>query len=125
MITGQENTLDILLGKGDGTFANTSSGGASYAGVVPSIVDVEDFDGDGTLDIAVASHDGIGILKGLPDLAFQNPKQFPVAPFPYQVATAISMGTIVPTLQSPLPTESRCCSATPMERFRPPTLTMS
>jgi hypothetical protein len=86
VVSGFNNTVDILLGKGDGTFSNTSAGGSSYAGVGPTVVAVSDFDGDGTLDIAVASHNGIGILRGLGNLTYQAPSEFPVGPFPYNPA---------------------------------------
>lgn len=83
IVSGFNDTVDILLGNGDGTFSNASAGGTSYAGVAPNVVAVSDFDGDGTLDIAVASHNGIGILRGLGNLNYQPPAEFPVGPFPY------------------------------------------
>jgi len=86
VVSGFNNTVDILLGNGDGTFSNTSAGGSSYAGVGPNVVAVSDFDGDGTLDIAVASHNGIGILLGLGNLTYQAASEFPVGPFPYNLA---------------------------------------
>ena len=86
VVSGFNNTVDILLGNGDGTFSNTSAGGSSYGGVGPSVVAVADFDGDGTLDIAVASHNGIGILRGLGNLTYQAPLEFPAGPFPYNPA---------------------------------------
>ena len=77
VVSGFTNTVDILLGNGDGTFSNTSAGGSSYGGVGPSVVAVADFDGDGTLDIAVASHNGIGILRGLGNLTSPGATRIP------------------------------------------------
>ncbi len=69
--------LRVLLGNGDGTFV---SGGAYRAGVGPVAVVVGDFDGDGNLDIVVASTvspAGIGgqivVLRGNGDGTFQPP----------------------------------------------------
>ncbi len=84
VVTEPNNAVDILLNRGDGTFSNTSAGGTSYAGVAPEVVAVEDFDGDGTLDIAVVSSNGLGILRGLGNLTYASPKQYP--------ATNVSLG---------------------------------
>ncbi len=86
VISSFSDFVDILLGNGDGTFSNTSAGGSSYAGVAPTVIAVNDFDGDGILDIAVASHNGIGILRGLGNLTYGPPSEFPAAPFPYNPA---------------------------------------
>ena len=88
VVSGFNNTVDILLGNGDGTFSNSSAGGASYAGVGPQVIAVKDYDGDGTLDIAVASHNGIGILRGSGNPTYQAPSEFPAGPFPYNPAIA-------------------------------------
>jgi hypothetical protein len=87
VVSGFGDTVDILLGNADGTFSNASAGGSTYAGVGPTVVAVEDFDGDGILDIAVGSHNGIGILRGQPGLTYANVSQFPVTPFPYTVTS--------------------------------------
>lgn len=77
VVSGFFDTVDILLNRGDGTFSNTSAGGSSYAGVNPEVVAVEDFDGDGTLDIAVVSWNGLGILRGLGNLTYASVEQYP------------------------------------------------
>lgn len=77
VVSGFFDTVDILLNRGDGTFSNTSAGGSSYAGVNPEVVAVQDFDGDGTLDIAVVSWNGLGILRGLGNLTYASVEQYP------------------------------------------------
>jgi hypothetical protein len=54
-------TLNVFLGKGDGTFAPAVS---YFAGAGPTSFVVGDFNNDGIADAAVASSAGIGILLG-------------------------------------------------------------
>jgi hypothetical protein len=79
VFAGFLDTVDILLNRGDGTFSNTSAGGTTYAGVNPQVVAVQDFDGDGVLDIAVLSWNGLGILHGLGNLSYASVKQYPAS----------------------------------------------
>lgn len=74
--TLQNAPVRIFLGKGDGTF----NAGASYAitGDAPVGIGVGDFNGDGSLDLAVtnyasSSNDAIAILLGNGDGTFKNP----------------------------------------------------
>jgi len=67
----------ILLGNGDGTFTNGGCG--RYGG---AIVGIGDFNGDGILDVAVVSTQGLspvlGIALGKGDGTYQNSFAFPV-----------------------------------------------
>lgn len=65
-----DNTVSILLGKGDGTFQPA----ANYStGVLPHSVAVADFNGDGRPDLAIANvgSDSVGVLLGNGDGTFQ------------------------------------------------------
>ncbi len=79
------NTVSILLGNGDGTFAN-----ATYfpVGNDPQSIAVLDFDGDGKPDLAVANYsDGtVGVLLGNGDGTFGSQTTYPVATGPQFVA---------------------------------------
>jgi hypothetical protein len=65
-----DNTLTILLGKGDGTFTTTAS--SPQTGDDPSFVTVGDFNRDGKADLAVAnlSSNNVTILLGNGDGTF-------------------------------------------------------
>ena len=65
-----DNTLTILLGKGDGTFTTTAS--SPQTGTYPSFVTVGDFNRDGKADLAVANRDSsnVTILLGNGDGTF-------------------------------------------------------
>src|SRR4029077_18435966 len=69
--------LNRLLGNGDGTFrpaTDTYTGGLdSYFGVVA------DLNGDGKLDVLVASGDSINVRLGLGDGNFENPLNYPIS----------------------------------------------
>ena len=76
VVTGNNdtaNTVSVLLGKGDGTFATH----VDYAvGSAPSGISVGDFNGDGKLDIVVVygfNTARIGVLLGNGDGTFQEP----------------------------------------------------
>jgi len=81
-----DNTVSVLLGNGDGTFATA----ATYAvGSGPAWIAVGDFNGDGHLDMAVANAGGgVSILLGNGDGTFQSAVNYPAGPTPYVVATA-------------------------------------
>jgi hypothetical protein len=73
---GSENTVNILLGNGDGTFGY----GASYPGVEePISFAVADFNGDQKLDMAIADVDGISVMLGNGDGTFQAAFAYPLS----------------------------------------------
>ena len=82
--------LSILLGDGDGAFAAPDT---LVVGTSPTFVVLADFDGDGTLDMAVtdAESPNISILFNTGDATFIGPAVFPAGPdgeSPSQVAAA-------------------------------------
>jgi hypothetical protein len=81
-VTQTNDTIAILLGNGDGTFAaagsvNSASGGS------PSPIAVADFNGDGKLDIAVpagdytSTNESVSVLTGNGDGTFNSPFSSP------------------------------------------------
>ena len=58
LVVGVGNSVEVLLGKGDGTFAAS----ATYPVPVFGSVVVADLNGDGEVDVAVASYDGVSVL---------------------------------------------------------------
>ncbi len=84
VVTGNNdtaNTVSVLLGKGDGTFAAH----VDYAvGAAPSGIAVGDFNGDGKLDIVVVygfNDARVAVLLGNGDGTFQEPFKSTVAGF--------------------------------------------
>jgi hypothetical protein len=82
---GNDNTLTILLGNGDGTFTASAT---PATGTVPLSVAAGDFNGDGKLDLAVANvgDTTVTILLGNGDGTFTaaaNP--VPVSQYSYQL----------------------------------------
>ena len=80
VVVGFGNVISILHGNPDGTFAATSSGDTTLAGSLFSVIGVQDFNGDGILDIAILSEDGIGILLGQGSLTYSAPVYFMIGP---------------------------------------------
>ena len=75
----------MLLGKGDGTFGSA----VSYAvGTQPWSVAVGDFNGDGSLDLAVANKgsDNVSILSGKGDGTFRSAVNYTTGSAPESVA---------------------------------------
>lgn len=74
-------TLSTLLGNGDGTFQVYKE---LIVGAAPASLAVEDFNGDGLLDIAVANSgsDAVGVLFGNGDGTFQPQRSFDVGLLP-------------------------------------------
>jgi hypothetical protein len=79
-------SVSVLLGNGDGTF----QAAVNYpAGSYPNSVAVADFNGDGILDLAVASYTSSGtvsVLLGQGDGTFLPAQAFPAGGYPSSVA---------------------------------------
>jgi hypothetical protein len=87
-IEGAPGTASILLGNGDGTFQPAQT---YTVGAFPISVVVDDFSGDGHLDLAVgylnlAQTDGVSILLGNGDGTFQTAQGYPAERGPLAVA---------------------------------------
>jgi hypothetical protein len=84
LINGFDNVLRVLHGNSDGTFTATLSlpvpVGAN--GMFPVPLDVDDFNHDGVLDIALESLDGVHILIGQGSFTFSPFQPSPVSDFP-------------------------------------------
>lgn len=88
VVSGFGNTIDILHGNSDGTFATSSSGGTSYGGPGTTLLAISDFNADGILDIATASDNGISILLGKADLSYAFPVPYSGSPTPNSAVMA-------------------------------------
>ena len=72
VVNHDSDNISILLGNGDGTFKPQ----VSYLPVSPNFADTGDFNRDGKIDIAVASHAGVSVLLGNGNGTFQAQKLY-------------------------------------------------
>jgi len=88
------NSVAILLGAGDGTFA-TSDSVAFGEGTQPNSVTVDDFDGDDTSDVAVANFgtDEVAVLLGNGDGTLSSPSTVSVGDAPNSITAANVVGS--------------------------------
>jgi uncharacterized protein (TIGR03437 family) len=96
-----ENTVTILLGDGSGSFKPGPNSPIAVPGS-PDAVAVGDFNGDGFLDLAIASRAGnsVTVLLGDPNGAFKTEtgSPFPVGTSPSSVAVGDFNGDNMPDL---------------------------
>ncbi|MHB8953754.1 MAG: FG-GAP-like repeat-containing protein [Pirellulaceae bacterium] len=85
------STLSVLLGNGDGTFADVQH---IETGIYPVSVTTGDFNGDGTLDLVAPNYgDGwtngtsVSVLTGRGDGTFSAPESFPAGIAPHSLTT--------------------------------------
>jgi VCBS repeat-containing protein len=91
VVNGGDDSVSVLLGKGDGTFgapANLTVGDA------PRSVAVGDFDDDSDLDLAVANYSGnnVSVLLGKGDGTFATKTDFAVGGANNPGATSVAVG---------------------------------
>src|SRR6516164_11161162 len=68
-----DNNVQVFLGDGHGSFAAPGTKYSLFGGVGPIAVVVADFDGDGSLDLAVVNQvDGTNCPAGSPDITKGN-----------------------------------------------------
>ena len=123
------DTIDVLLGNGDGTFQAPNVISLGF-GVYPVSLVAADFTGNGILDLATADSNGVGaddysVLLGNGDRHISGSPVPPIRSvdrggLPARSPPAISPATDSPTWQSPgrIPTAWKCSSATATARSR-------
>jgi hypothetical protein len=93
--TGPPGTVSVLLGNGDGSFQTQRTFPARLG---PRSVAAADFNGDGHLDLAVASTSGAVVLLGNGDGSFQSARTFTAGYGPASVAVGDFNGDGKPDL---------------------------
>jgi hypothetical protein len=88
VINGSDNVLRVLHGNADGTFTATLSLPVPVAAdeMYPVPIDIEDFNHDGALDMALQSLDGVHILIGQGGFTFKPFQPAPTSSSPGPVA---------------------------------------
>ncbi len=89
--------VSVLLGNGDGTFQSQVT---VAAGLNPSFVAIEDLDGDGNADLAVANYNGnsVSVHLGNGDGTFQAGTAYAVSTQPRSIAIGDLNGDEIPDL---------------------------
>lgn len=99
VVTGNsaDDTISVLLGNGDGTFANHQT---FSVGEVPKAVAAEDVDGDRIIDIVTANHDGgtVSVLLGNGDGTFGDHMPYAVDGGPISIAIGDVDGDHLPDI---------------------------
>lgn len=83
--TAMSNDIEIDLGNGDGTFG--PAGGLTTA-TGPREIAAADLNGDGHVDLAVATDTGVSVLLGNGDATFAAHVDYPTAAMPSSIAIA-------------------------------------
>ena len=86
VVNSVDNTVSILLGVGDGTFASQT---IFATGKTPVAIAAGDFNGDGNVDLAIANQtdDTLSVLLGNGRGAFTSQSPVPINGAPYYVAS--------------------------------------
>ena len=96
---GDDGSVSILLGNGDGTFRAAVN---ISAGKNPVAIAVADFNGDGRPDLTVINNDGgtgnVGILLGNGNGTFRSPVDYATSAGPNTVSVADFNGDLKPDL---------------------------
>ena len=84
----QNNSVSVLLGNGDGTFQTAKTFATGSYQTSPSSVALGDVNGDGTLDLVVASFTSgtVSVLMGTRDGTFTSPQTLATGNAPFSVA---------------------------------------
>ena len=82
---GDDGSVSILLGNGDGTFQPASN---ITAGKNPRALAASDFNRDGKADLAIIDSTGVGVLLGNGDGTFGPVTYFPTASFPHSLSVS-------------------------------------
>lgn len=96
IVNQSDNTVTVLLGNGDGTFA-TALNSPLNTGQAPTGVAISDFNGDGIEDIAVTDPqtDSVSVFLGLGQGLFAPAFELPVGKNPTAILAAqLSSGTL-------------------------------
>jgi hypothetical protein len=83
--TGDNGSVSILLGNGDGTFQPAKN---VTAGKNPFVIQAADFNGDGRADLVLIDGTGVGVLLGNGDSTFGPVTYLPTASGPSSLAVA-------------------------------------
>lgn len=87
----KDNTLSILLGNGDGTFA-AASGSPVTVGGFPFFLAVADYNGDGSMDVAATNQNDstLSILLGNGDGTFNEAPGSPISSLSYNPGPVVA-----------------------------------
>ncbi len=97
VVNQSDNTVSVLLGNGDGTFAPATNSPLG-TGQGPTAVTIADFNADGHLDIAVTDPqtDSVSIFLGLGQGLFAPAFELPVGTNPRAILSAALSGASLP-----------------------------
>jgi Flp pilus assembly secretin CpaC len=97
VVNQADNTVSVLLGKGDGTFA-AATNPTLPTGQAPTAVTISDFNADGNPDIAVTDPqtDSVSVFLGVGQGLFAQAFELPVGSNPTAILSAALSGASLP-----------------------------